>query len=89
MAKRELGIDEAQAAWLAKQPQPVKENPCIKLYGPGPEAKRCGDCTHIKVMGGYSKRIYKCDLRPITGGEASDHRLKWHTCEKFEDRDGS
>lgn len=61
-------------------------NPCVRVFGPGPEGRRCKHCKHLFFyqMGG---RYYKCALRPVTGGPGSDHRVNWPACVKFEPLD--
>ena len=61
-----------------------KSNPLVPLYGPGPEGARCGDCVHI-VAHRYSKTYYKCDLRGDGAGPATDHRVGWQACAKYEE----
>lgn len=60
-------------------------NPCVIAYGPGPGGKTCGDCAHLFMQGGVAGRYYKCGLRLNTGGPATDHRVRWPACAKFED----
>lgn len=57
-------------------------NPCRKAYGPGPSGKRCKHCAHIVVFV-HARRYYKCDMRHITSGSATDHRVNWAACGKF------
>lgn len=73
---------------LPQKPRKPKkgENPCVLLYGSGPEDKKCGDCTHFHRLYYHNQTYFKCDLRKITHGAASDHRLRWPTCSKFEER---
>lgn len=42
---------------------------------------RCKDCTHC-VPSGRNRVYWKCDINPrgITGGPATDIRLKWGAC---------
>lgn len=60
-------------------------NPCIRLYGVGPEGVKCKTCKHLfaHTMG---KRWYKCDLRNFTHGPGSDHRVNWPACARYEER---
>jgi hypothetical protein len=64
-------------------PLSKKQNPCIRAFGAGPENKRCKHCTHL-----YRKRwagvYYKCELRNNTNGQATDHRVNWPACSRFE-----
>jgi hypothetical protein len=60
-----------------------KINPCLKLHGPGPADKRCKDCA-LFIRREMSKTYFKCELRGITRGPATDHRANWPTCGKFQ-----
>jgi len=60
----------------------LKFNPCIELYGEGPEDKRCKDCDLLFVKV-YAKRYYKCSLRKNTNGIKTDHSPNWPTCGRF------
>ena len=70
-------------------PEPTKpakgENPCIALYGKGPEDKKCGECA-LLVGIAHSRTFYKCRLRKNTNGPASDHKRKYPACGRFEQR---
>lgn len=59
-------------------------NPLLRVYGPGPEGARCGSCVHLFRVGGVAGRYYKCDLRRNSAGPASDHRVRWPACARFE-----
>jgi hypothetical protein len=59
-------------------------NPCRKVYGKGPDGKRCKQCVYIYAKS-YSKTYYKCAKRPDTNGPATDHRVNWFACAKFEE----
>ena len=63
----------------------LKTNPML-VYGPGPLEADCGDCEHLFRVGGVAGRYYKCEERRITSGAATDHRVRWPTCAKFEVR---
>lgn len=58
-------------------------NPCIPAYGRGPENTRCRGCKFL-IRKHYSKVYYKCKLRGNTNGPATDHRVNWPACGKFE-----
>ena len=62
----------------------LKVNPML-VHGPGPEGRICRDCVHLNQVGGTSGTYYKCDLRRNTRGPASDHRVRWPACVKFEE----
>lgn len=62
----------------------LTSNPCRVAFGPGPDGTVCGDCTHLYLVGGVAGRYYKCDLRRNTGGPATDHRVGWPSCARFQ-----
>jgi len=39
----------------------------------------CGTCSHVRIRQ-RSGRYIKCNQVPMTGGPASDVRLKWPAC---------
>jgi hypothetical protein len=55
-------------------------NPCIAVFGPGPEGALCRKCSHLYHNG----RFLKCDLRAHTNGAATDHKARWPACAKFQ-----
>jgi hypothetical protein len=62
-------------------------NPCIALYGYGPEGAICRDCTHCRYRQDNPKaKHWKCDLRKLTHGAATDHRVGWPACGRYEKR---
>jgi hypothetical protein len=61
-------------------------NPCVIAFGPGPDGKRCGTCSHIWARGDVAGTYLKCDLRLSTSGAATDHRARWPACAKYEER---
>lgn len=67
---------------------PVKhENPCVDLYGPGPKGKQCKDCAKL-ICFAASSNFYKCRLRKVTHGKATDQKVRWAACGRFEQRTG-
>lgn len=58
-------------------------NPCVDIYGLGPEGKQCKACSHM-FSKRYDKVYWKCSLRKNTNGAGSDHRKSWPACAKFE-----
>lgn len=68
------------------------ENPCIALYGPGPEGKQCKDCVHLHSFK-QSATWHKCELRQWKSKRGKypggDHRVRWRACAKFEERSRS
>lgn len=59
-------------------------NPVIRAYGFGPENTCCKTCSHL-IKRVYSGTYYKCGLRQNTGGPATDHRINWNACGRYED----
>lgn len=59
-------------------------NPCLDVFGAGPDDARCTSCAHLELHNGGSQNYYKCNLWPITGGPGTDHRLNWPACAKYE-----
>jgi len=49
-----------------------------------PRGETCGTCL-FAVAGGASARWYKCQKSKITGGMATDLRLKWAACNLWAD----
>jgi len=64
-----------------------KVNPCLAVYGAGPEGAKCGTCVHL-VKAYYSKVYYKCDLRELSHSATTDHRVRWPACGKYEEGEG-
>lgn len=60
----------------------AKINPMLKIYGHS-DGRKCKYCVHfiVKKMG---NKYFKCALRKITNGPATDHRANWPACGKFE-----
>lgn len=54
-----------------------------------PELGTCGDCAHHTVNHA-SRRYHKCLLHPLgpSRSEASDIRVGWPACERFEPEGG-
>ena len=58
-------------------------NPCVKVFGYGPEGAICKTCVYLYYHQ-FTKRYYKCKLRPSTHGPATDHRVGYRACRKYE-----
>ena len=61
-------------------------NPMVNVNGYGPEDKRCKHCKHLFARR-YAGTYYKCDLRQNTNGAATDQRVNWKACSKYENRE--
>jgi len=71
------------------QQESKQDNPCLALHGPGPEGVTCKDCIHFRYpLHRSGVRHWKCDLRKLTHGAATDHRVGWPACGKYEKREG-
>lgn len=56
-------------------PIPVSDNPCVRLHGVDPQGRKCKDCKHLIRDRHHDYTYPKCELRKITRGPASDHRV--------------
>lgn len=63
----------------------VSRNPCVDVYGPGPEEARCKTCALLLGVGGIPGSIRKCALRINTHGAKTDHRAGWLACAKYQE----
>lgn len=60
-------------------------NPCLLMYGAGPDGVICKRCVHLFRQGG-NKTFCKCKLRgKATHGPATDHYANWPACGKYEE----
>lgn len=62
----------------------AKANPCLVVYGPGPEGTTCKSCVHLYAQRGVAGHYLKCELRRNTRGPGTDHRAGWPSCAKYE-----
>ena len=62
-----------------------KPNPCISVYGPGPDGARCKTCAHLDSHPGAGRIYWKCLLRAYSHGPGTDHRVNWPACGKWEE----
>jgi len=58
------------------------KNPCVALYGAGPAGERCKSCR-LFIRRQKGKVYFKCELRGITNGPATDHRANWPACKRY------
>ena len=68
-------------------PLSTEPNPCVRLWGLGPEGEKCKTCDRLNVRCYGDHRYYKCALRKETAGPGTDHRVGWRACAKWEARD--
>ncbi len=66
----------------------MSTNPCIALYGQAATGQKCKGCVHLRyaLMRNPNARHWKCDLRKLTHGAATDHRVNWPACGRYEKR---
>lgn len=69
--------------WFGQASSKVEPNPCVRLYGPGPAGEKCKNCRLFLRRGGNTQTYFKCLLRGVTSGPASDHRANWAACKRF------
>lgn len=64
------------------------ENPCLALYGMGVEGQTCKGCVHLRYrpQRNPAQRFWKCDLRRLTEGRGSDHKVNWQSCARYAQR---
>jgi hypothetical protein len=84
-----ISQEELDRLTKPKDPKPGWDspNPCVQLYGPGPEGETCKHCAlllHFQQAASW----YKCSLRKGKqgglGGPSTDHKVRWPACAKFE-----
>lgn len=60
----------------------ANQNPMVRAFG-AIRDKKCVSCKHL-IKHKLSKTYYKCGLRKMTNGSATDHRAHWIACSKHE-----
>lgn len=73
-------LDGIDAPVIVREAEP---NPCVQVYGYGPEGEECGDCGLLVIRFASGRRYYKCPLRRMSACEATDHRVGWRSCGKW------
>lgn len=80
-----------QEKWLDEQFEKAgkvavedRVNPMIAMFGKGPENVICKNCGHLFYNQPGRKKFYKCALRTFSRGAATDHKVKWPACGKYE-----
>jgi hypothetical protein len=61
-------------------------NPCVRLWGLGPEGTKCKTCVHL-VVRQFANRYFKCRKRKMTSGPGTDHRVGWNACGLYEPKE--
>jgi ribosomal protein L37AE/L43A len=83
-AMKTMNVPPEHEEWYRRQMAKLNSNPMVALHGhyPGHE---CKECSHLRPVR-MARTYWKCDLRPLTHGPATDHRVHWPACAKFEER---
>lgn len=69
------------------QLRPQRHAHMLRLYGQC-EGYLCRDCAHlVRKIGGYRGYFFKRELFGITSSAATDWRLSWQACGRFEERE--
>ena len=80
---------------MERDPETVRatcSNPMVRGYGfhdDEPVQTRCKTCRHCLRKRHRSFRGYRCRFRRDSNGPATDHRLKWPACAKYEPKEES
>ena len=62
----------------------ISDNPCVQLWGRGPDNERCATCAHLVKMS-QAKTWFKCDVRSdLTHSARTDQRVGWEACARWE-----
>lgn len=61
-------------------------NPLIRFFGTGPQGTKCKTCKHLVINQPGQNKYYKCFKRGITNGAATDHRVGWQSCGKYQEQ---
>jgi hypothetical protein len=78
-----LPLTTEQNAWFndAMREKP-SQNPCVALFGTGPDGMLCRQCDCL-FEHRAGRKFFKCQRRTFTCGPGSDHRANWPACGKF------
>ena len=79
----EITTEQAREIEHKGKRKPTQPKGNAAPIGSGPDGETCKTCKHAYFHRG-SKRYYKCDLVRATGGPATDIRLKWPACARWE-----
>lgn len=74
---------EAWAERMKTDPRHGNKNPLVRRYGLGPAGKKCLACDFGFFQSGGSRKFYKCRLRGVSNGQATDHSSRFDACAKF------
>lgn len=78
-AEKKKLLEEYKSAAKAQKIEKMRQ-----AYGPGPLGCKCKHCIHLRNYQ-YRRTYYKCELYGTTGGAATDWKVSWLACGKFEE----
>jgi hypothetical protein len=64
----------------AAPPVPRERNPMRARVGPGPDGVTCKKCVHLARYHYHDYHYIKCELRGVTNGAGTDHRVSHPAC---------
>jgi hypothetical protein len=76
-------IRQPEEYFVEKPKGRAKYKKPIELYGPGPPGETCKTCDHCNSYR-QSRKWYKCGEWIESNSSATDIRLKWPACGKWE-----
>lgn len=92
---REVSMEEARV--LARKKPPTSRAALVILRKANgvhphnalplrePSGEKCGSCKHLFAHK-WSKTYHKCGIGPVSHGPATDVRVRWPACVKWEAR---
>jgi hypothetical protein len=57
-------------------------NPCVSVYGDGPDGTTCRTCSRL-FWSGNARAHSKCELRRYSRCAVTDHSQNFKTCGKY------
>ncbi len=63
---------------------PERVKVMFRRYGRAPEGTKCKDCKFLHGYLYHTATYYKCTKYGVSHGEATDWRLKYPACGRFE-----
>lgn len=61
-------------------------NLMVRKFGLGPDGVRCKSCRFLVSRRPGQNSYWKCEKRGITGGPATDHRVRYDACALYQER---
>jgi len=74
------------AAGKKREPDVINNpNKMVRKFGRGPKDTKCKTCKHLVRYDYHNKNYYKCSNYGYSKSIASDFRLKFESCGKYEE----